>query len=82
MPTSKGEGREGMGKGKERMGKGKGGREGEGRTPVPDWKSAKVATLATAEGPRVHARSVEICQLLLHCTKQCHLKMHTFRFRR
>jgi len=33
-----------MGKGKEGMGRGKGGK-GKGGPPVPDWKSAKVATL-------------------------------------
>jgi len=42
-------GGKGMGKGKEGMGreegKGRGGRGGEGRTPVPDWESAKAATL-------------------------------------
>jgi len=38
-PTSKGEGRE-WEKGR------KGGREGEGWTPVPDWESAKVADLS------------------------------------
>jgi len=41
-----------MRKGKEGIGRGKGGREreggreGEGRTLVPDWESAKVATLS------------------------------------
>jgi len=47
VPTSKREGK-GMGKGKEGMGRRKGGREGEGRTPVPAWESAKVATLPAA----------------------------------
>jgi len=41
-----------MGKRKEGMGRevgnGRGGREGEGRTPVRDWESAKVATLVGA----------------------------------
>jgi len=54
MPTSKREGKEWNGKREGRNGKwgreerkGRGGREGEWRTPVPDWESAKVATLAT-----------------------------------
>jgi len=41
VPTSKGQGSEGN---REREGRRKG-REGEWQTPVPDWESAKVATL-------------------------------------
>jgi len=50
VPASKGEGRE-WEMGRKGMGRGKGGRDGEGREgrkkggPVPDWESAKVATL-------------------------------------
>jgi len=40
--------RKGMGKGKEGDGKGKGGK---GQTPVPDCKSAKVATLKCGGPP-------------------------------
>jgi len=41
----------GMGKWKEGGGKGKGGRGGKGRTPVPDYESAKVATLKCGGPP-------------------------------
>ena len=40
-----------MGKGKEGNGKGKGAEGGNGRTPVPDCKSAKVATLKCGGPP-------------------------------
>jgi len=39
VPTSKGREWKEMEKGKEGMEKGKGGREGEGWTPVPDWET-------------------------------------------
>jgi len=45
VPTSKGDGREGNEK---RKGRGKGGK---GRTPVPDFESAKVATLKCGGPP-------------------------------
>jgi len=63
VPTSKGEGREGIGKRERRVGKrkgrkGRGRRKGEGRTPIPDWESAKVATLADTPRP------IRACSLL------------------
>ena len=63
VPTSKEEGREGMGKGKEGDGKGKegrGGQGGKGRTPVPDCESAKVATLKCGGPPTICLRRIGV----------------------